>query len=299
VPRLEIKDELDDADREAIGALVDAALSADGHKPLDDHRFIDGALGGGGDVAGLLAWEAGHAHPVAYAQVIRGDRRWELELVVDPHHRYDALSIAPPVLEAALDLVRAGGGGHVHHWVYEPTDAHDRIAAAVGLRRGRDLWQMRRALPMEAPADIATRGFVVGQDEEAWLAVNNRAFEWHPEQGDWTLEDLHAREKEPWFDPAGFLLHEIDGELAGFCWTKVHDDHQPRLGEIYVIAVDPGFHGRGLGRALTVAGLEHLASHGITVGMLYVDADNTPAVALYRDLGFELHHVDRAFVGDV
>jgi mycothiol synthase len=71
------------------------------------------------------------------------------------------------------------------------------------------------------------------------------------------------------------------------------------LGEIYVIAVDPDFHGLGLGRALTVAGLTSLSDRGIGTGMLYVDDDNTPAVQLYRSLGFTDHHCDRAFVGDI
>jgi mycothiol synthase len=299
VRQLEVKRRLSPGDIEAVSDLVRAAQHSDGHQPLDEHRFLDAAVGGGHDFAGLLAWPPGHDHPVAYANVVRGDRRWELELVVDPHHRDELDEIGPAMLSAALDVVRDEGGGHVHLWVYKPTPAHDRIAAAVGLARGRDLWQLRRPLPVGEPYALDTRPFEVGHDEEAWLEVNNRAFDWHPEQGGWTLEDLLSREVEPWFDPAGFLLHERDGRLAGFCWTKVHADHDPPLGEIYVIAVDPAVHRRGLGRALALAGLDHLAGQGLTVGMLYVDATNDPANNLYTDLGFTRDHTDRAYVGDV
>jgi len=284
----------------AVAALIRSAEAAVGQELVTEHRFHDAAYGGGRDFAGLVAWGDGR-RPLAYSQVVRGERRWELELVYDhdPAHLDDALAAAEQVLGAAIDTVRAEGGGHVHLWITRPTAVHPRLAAAVGLAPGRELWQLRRSLPVGEAWQLETRPFVVGRDEQAWLEVNNRAFDWHPEQGGWTLDDLHSREAEPWFDPAGFLLHEIDGRLAGFCWTKVHADHDPPLGEIYVIAVDPDLHARGLGRALVLAGLDHLHRRGLAVGMLYVDADNAPATRLYLAMGFTLDHLDRAFVGDV
>jgi mycothiol synthase len=176
---------------------------------------------------------------------------------------------------------------------------HAALAAEVGLQPGRRLLQMRRPLPTGMDVTIQTRPFVPGQDDDAWLAVNNRAFRFHAEQGGWDRETLHQREREPWFDPAGFLLHERDGRLAGFCWTKLHHDTEPVLGEIYVVAVDPDFHGHGLGAQLTLAGLASIADRGVRTGMLYVDADNVAAVEMYRRIGFTVHRTDRAFVGDV
>jgi len=181
------------------------------------------------------------------------------------------------------------------------TDGHDRLATELGLLCRRELLQLRRSLPLDDVArparDLATRALRPGRDDDAWLAVNNAAFHWHPDQAGWTRSDLDTRVAEAWFDPEGFLLHEEGGRLAGFCWTKVHADHDPPLGEIYVIAVHPDFQGRGLGRALAVAGLDHLAGRGLPVAMLYVEADNEPALAVYRSLGFAVHHRHRWYEG--
>ena len=284
----------------SVQELLDVAEKADGHKPLGEHQWLDLVDGGREGFAGFVAWEPGHPHPVGYAQVTKGEESWALEFVVDPHHRSDGCPIGHDLVAAALALVQEEGGGHVHLWVNKPTADDDVIAETNGMSRGRDLLQMRRSLPVdEGSGGLDMRTFVVGQDEDAWLEVNNRAFHWHPEQGGWTHTTLERRQAQPWFDPAGFLLHFEEGRLAGFCWTKVHADHDPPLGEIYVIATDPDFQGRGLGRRLVLAGLDHLSQQRLEVGMLYVDADNKAAVRLYEDLGFTVDHVDRAYTADV
>lgn len=294
---VEIKAQLDDDDVAAVQDLLDVAMRLDGHHAIDEHRWLDLVHGGRAHYTGLVAWEPGHDHPVGYTQISRNDHSWQLDIVIDPHHRAPGLAIGVELARAAGAEIAAAGGGHTHLWVSGPTPDHDRLAAEIGLTRGRDLYQMRRPLPCPEPADLPVRPFQPGRDEEAWLEVNNRAFAWHPEQGGWDLGTLKEREAEPWFDPDGFLLHEQGARLAGFCWTKVHPG---AVGEIYVIAVDPDFGGRGLGRKLVVAGLDHLhAIRGCTTGMLYVDAGNTGAVGLYVKMGFTVDHVNRAYVGDI
>ncbi|HEX4866071.1 MAG TPA: mycothiol synthase [Acidimicrobiales bacterium] len=224
---------------------------------------------------------------------------WEVDLGHLPEAPDAAEEAALDRLSAAIDEVHDAGGGTLRLWVRGDDPAPTAAAERLGLAVVRELHQMRCPLPLDEEWSLDVRPFVVGQDEAAWVELNNRAFAWHPEQADMTVADLRQREAEPWFDPAGFLLHERDGQLAGFCWTKVHADHDPPLGEIYVIAVDPSAHRRGLGRQLVLAGLDHLHRAGLSVGMLYTEADNEPALRLYLDLGFRVHSSDRVWAKDV
>ena len=298
-----------EADIAAISVLLEAASIADGHRALGEHQWLDLVQGGREGFAGFVARESGRERVVAYAQISRGnDASWAVEYVVHPQWRSAGIELQQDLLRTALGEIAAQGGGHVHMWVPKPGPVNDAVAQAVGMQRGRDLIQMRRALPItEQSAVISVRQFRTGEDELAWLEVNNRAFHGHPEQGSWDLATITEREHQPWFDPSGFLLHERDGRLAGFCWTKVHepgddvmkDPASPQLGEIYVIAVDPDFQGHGLGRQLVLVGLASLCGRGVSTGMLYVDHDNAAARRLYFSLGFVDDHTDRAYVTDV
>jgi mycothiol synthase len=242
------------------------------------------------------------------------------ELVVHPAHRrrghggalVAALLFGPPGLfgaphgaahgtTIAPDSPKRG----IRLWAHGDLPSAAAFAKAREFSRARSLWQMRRPLadgpelpdPVFPPG-VTVRTFVPGKDEEAWLAVNARAFAHHPEQGAWTRSDLDLREDEPWFDPQGFFLAERDGELVGFHWTKIHPegpDGTPE-GEVYVVGIDPGRQGGGLGRALTSVGLGYLRDRGLGQVMLYVDEDNTAATRMYTALGFSRSNTDVMYV---
>lgn len=164
---------------------------------------------------------------------------------------------------------------------------------------GGEVIRMLQLLRVELPVAIKNvpegaelRQFEPSRDASAWLAQNNAAFADHPEQGAWTLRDLTDRTLEPWFDPSGFLLLDIDGVLAASCWTKVHELHPDRFGEIYVISVNPAFQGQGLGRVMVTQGLDALRRKGVNEAVLFVDSSNTSAKKLYASLGFSLQRED-------
>jgi mycothiol synthase len=290
----------------AILKLAGRAGAADGVAPLSEpvllHLRYDGP-GLGRDVVATVDGEiAAYAHLDPPAPEVSG------ELVVDPGRRRQGIG------RALIGELAAAANGHLLQlWAHGDLPAAASLAREAGLERFRTLWQMRRSLrdPVarpELPAGRRLRTFVPGQDEDEWLGLNGRAFAKHPEQGGWTRHDLQLREREPWFDPAGFFIAERHGQMAGFHWTKVHppgeadagagEGHDSAatgpqgVGEVYVVGVDPVEQGSGLGRALTLAGLEHLRDLGLQVAMLYVDGDNTPAIRMYEALGFTRARTD-------
>jgi mycothiol synthase len=288
--------QLDAATALDVARLLADAGAAAGFAGLSDQLAadLDDVVAGvaAHSIVALLDDADGRLIGIAIAS--RRDDDWTMQAVtaLDRHRATATRSLG----RTLLDAIAADGGRRVDWWVYAPTDDDDRIAADAGLHPDRDLLQMRRPLPAERRADVATRGFRTGHDEQAWLEVNNRAFTGHHEQHGWTADTLWQRMRQPWFDAADLRLHERDGRLAAFCWTKRHD---AAVYEIYIIGVDPDFQGLGLGTQLTLAGLDHMVSRGATEAMLYVAAENATAVTMYERLGFSVHRVDRAYVGEV
>ena len=286
--------QLDDAMVEAVAQLVERVTEFDGLRPLSEHVWLHLREGGEEPGQHLLA-HSSSGELLAYAHIDTTDEveGASAELTVDPQHR--RRGIGRRLIELLLDL---SPDGRLRLWSHGEQTGSLPLAEHMGFHRSRVLWQMRRSLYAPLPRAIIPDGihvqpFRVGIDEAAWLTLNAQAFTHLPDQGRWGLDDLQRRIREPWFSSEGFLMAWRGDRLAGFHWTKVHGaghhtaghNHAP-MGEVYVVAVDPAERGSGLGRALTLAGLHHLRSLDLDQVMLYVDASNTPAIALYEGLGF-------------
>jgi mycothiol synthase len=253
-----------------IERIASAAEATDGVAPLDEATWL--TLRNRPDQ--VRCW----VRDDAFALLIRG----ELSVVVHPDARRRGVG-GRLLAEVLADV----GEGNLAAWLHGDHPAAHLLAERHGFDRVRELWVMRRPLSvplpeLTTPDGVILRGFRAG-DEDELIRVNSRAFVGHPEQGAMDAANLAERMAEPWFDPAGLIVAVTGDRMLGFHWTKVHS---PSHGEVYVVAIDPEAQGRGLGRALTLAGLHHLAARGLDEVLLYVESDNAPAIAVYSRLGF-------------
>ncbi|UIZ91834.1 mycothiol synthase [Corynebacterium sp. CNCTC7651] len=208
------------------------------------------------------------------------------------------------------DFRRQGVGSGLLSRIDDPSNrafwAHGNLEGARGLAAARGMEPKRELLVMsidaeglevggtELPDGFAALNYAQAVErfgrervEADWLAVNNDAFSWHPEQGGWDLARLRQGMDTDWFDPEGlwFLYDERGAEpaLAGFHWTKRHPG---ATGEVYVVGLSSSYRGEGMGGPLMAIGLEHLVKDGSSQVILYVEADNQPAVKRYNEIGF-------------
>jgi mycothiol synthase len=165
----------------------------------------------------------------------------------------------------------------------------------------RELWLLKQevaALKSNSSNFLSENGFhlkpfTIGEDDEIWLSLNAQSFKDHPEQGSWSRQTFLEKINEGWFDPARFLLcFDHESQLAGCVWNKEHaPEGANRVGELFLLCVSPSHQGCGLGRALAEKSVEMMISDEITTAMVYTDANNLRAIALYRSLGFQLNSI--------
>lgn len=183
-------------------------------------------------------------------------------------------------------LTTATEAGEQDFWAHGDLESAQNLASSLGLDRTRTLLILSRSVDTPLPDERDVPGVTLrtwrDADAPGLVAVNAIAFADHPEQSGMDEADLRSRMAQPWFDPTGLFVAERDGAVVGFHWTKIEDG----VGEVYVVGVDPSAQGIGLGRALTLRGLHHLAAAGVSHIDLYVEGDNAPALATYHGLDF-------------
>ena len=301
--------QLSDAQQLSVLALLQRATDFDQTPPISDHILLHLRHGGDKDDSHLLLYEGDDQGKklIGYAHLDQTDQVAgpSVELVVDPNHRKTGAGKA--LLAKAIEIC----GQNLRLWSHGDLPAASALAESNNFQRIRTVLQMSRRLDEIKPINqidkqIVIRSFLPGIDDQSWLELNNKIFANHPEQGNWQLTDLKLRQKEDWFDPAGFFIAEQNKQMIGFVWTKVHGatshqhddspshDHEG-IGEIYITGVDSALAGGGVGKSLTITGLNYMKYQGIENAILYVDEDNQAAYGLYSSLGFKQSGKDCLF----
>ena len=275
-------------------SLIKAAQDFDNSPAIAEHVLLH--LRHGGDKADSHLVIQKDNQVIGYAHLDKTDQVAgpSVELVIHPEHR--GSGIGSELLKAAIEVC----GNAIRLWSHGDLPGARALAQSNNFIKVRTVIQMSKVLTEVSPinCDYEIRSFLPDLDNKAWLVLNNLAFANHPEQGNWSKEDLLIRLNEDWFDEKGFFVAQEGAELIGFCWTKIHGghshthatdsdhhDHDP-IGEIYVMAVSKEYEGRSIGKALTITGLNYLKYQGLSSAMLYVDEENKKAVNLYKSLGF-------------
>lgn len=302
--RIESRTVLDQHTLDEILELIEDTTRIDGHQPVGEHKYSHLKVGATGWL-GVLARD-GEGALIGYAHTRWGSPgqrpRVAVEVVVHPDARGDG-AVAGQLLDETQTAVARAGGGLMFLWVHRVERADQTLAYELGFDIQRELAFMVRQLderppPAVLPEGITLQAYRGEQDTRPFLAVNNAAFENHPENGGWDRDDFAERTALDWFEPDDLLMAWRADDLVGFHWTKWHGHesdevpaHEP-VGEVYVLAVTPAAQGIGLGRSLLDAGVEHLWNRGCRQAILYVDCASSGAVALYESAGFEHRYRD-------
>jgi len=146
-------------------------------------------------------------------------------------------------------------------------------------------WITQRNLLAPLPEPTMPHGFTIRTvtlaHAEQLAAIRNSSFD-----GNWTGEVYRTAVMQgPGYDPQRELVAVApDGRIAAF--TVIHFDELNKVGLFEPVGTHRDFRRLGLARAVLLHGLREMQRRGMVQASVEHTAENAPALALYRGLGF-------------
>lgn len=103
--------------------------------------------------------------------------------------------------------------------------------------------------------------------------------------------------------PETFIVAEVDNKVVGYIMCRIETGFSGfsliKRGHVISIAVLPGYRRMGIGKALLLEALKAMVKHyGARECYLEVRVSNTPAINLYKKVGFEISRVIKGYYAD-
>lgn len=237
----------------------------------------------------MLAF-GGDGAPTGFACLIREPAIGRGVVEINGSNQHQGGGAGDALLQEVYERGRTAGLGVLQVDVPESDEARRNAFAERGWAHIRTHLHLRRegTAPADVPVpDGMTLRLAEPADAPSVTDVQNTAF-----TGSWgyapnTPEEIAYRIFElPDLRPDPVVLLEEGGELVGYCWC--HREAEDAPGIVGMVGVLPGRQGKGLGRAVTGAGMDALLGLGSPSLEITVDSENPPAIRVYESLGFVL-----------
>jgi mycothiol synthase len=185
----------------------------------------------------------------------------------------------------------AAGGNFPSFCAFEDDLPLKSLFLKHGYRREEShMLHMRKNLDQPIPPGILPGGWIVrhvaGEDEfEQRVALHREV--WHPSKV--TLEAYRRMRTVPGYTPELDLVAvSDDGTFASYCICWL--DPVSKIGEFEPVGTRAAYRGKGLGKALMLAGLRRLKAAGMHTAIVYTNSSNEAARKLYESVGFEVYN---------
>ena len=211
------------------------------------------------------------------------------------HPKYRRKGIAKRLIKKAFKRAKEYGAQVVQAEVTEANLAAKNLLSSLRFKPVRSFFELSLVLYNVPGANVdnslTSRPLMRGE-EHRLTQIQNRLF-----AGTWgfnpnTTEEIVYRLNLFGCSPGDVIMIYNGDKPIGYCWTVINPEENLALklkrGRIHMMGVDPDYRGKGLGKAVLSAGLNHLMKKGIELAQLTVDSENTVACSLYKSGGFEI-----------